>query len=54
MADSLASCLLPSQPDKPGRLSHGLSFSQPMWDLGLGQGDQLPARVPVSQTKMSP
>lgn len=54
MAYSPASCPLPSQLDKPGWLSHGLSFSQPTWGLGLGQGDELPARMAISQTKKRP
>lgn len=54
MADSPATCLLPSQPDKPGWLSHRFNFFQPTWGLGLGQGDELPARVPLNQTKRSP
>lgn len=54
MAHSPASCLLPSQPDRSGQLSHGLSFSQPMWGLSLGKGDGLLARLPVSHTKKEP
>ena len=54
MADSPASCLLPPQLGTPGRLSHGLGFSQPTWGPGLRQWGKLPARLPLRQTKRRP